>query len=184
MFSPRCHFTVLHSLQSSLALRKRGHWWKKMVSVSISATTMGSNVHNKKQERKNKKRWSRSFLFFWYRFMLWNICIFAFPNEPTFVKKSATFLTLEITPKTFSGQKNRWSRTRNFYYIENFAIPIGCPHSTEVALLRCTQRLRVWYMAFAKIYLKNAEIYQQCWLEESRQRLENVHRTHLVLASG
>ena len=88
------------------------------------------------------------------------------------------------TGNTFRTKKPyRWSRTRNFYYIENFAIQIGCPHSTEVALLRCTQRLRVWYMAFAKIYLKNAEIYQQCWLEESRQRLENVHQTHLVLST-
>ena len=28
-----------------------------------------------------------------------------------------------------------------------------------------------------------AEVIQQCWLEESEQWLENVDRTHLVLAS-
>ena len=29
-----------------------------------------------------------------------------------------------------------------------------------------------------------AEVNQLCWLEDSGQRLENVDRTHLVLASG
>ena len=42
--------------KAALLCEKEGIGEKRMVSVSISATTMGSNVHNKKQERKNKKR--------------------------------------------------------------------------------------------------------------------------------
>ena len=38
--------------------------------------------------------------------------------------------------------------------------------------------------AFPKIYFNVAEISRRRWLEEGGQRLENVDRTHLVLASG
>ena len=44
-----------------------------------------------------------------------------------------------------------------------------------------TQRPHVLISAFPKIYFDVAEIYEQHWLEESG--LENVNRTHLVLAS-
>ena len=39
-------------------------------------------------------------------------------------------------------------------------------------------------LGIPKNYFDVAEIYQCRWLEESGQRLENVDRTHLVLASG
>ena len=35
-----------------------------------------------------------------------------------------------------------------------------------------------------QIYFDFADIFCQCWSEESRQRIENVDQTHLVLASG
>ena len=38
--------------------------------------------------------------------------------------------------------------------------------------------------AFPKIYFNVAEISRRRWLEEGGQRLENVDRTHLVLAAG
>ena len=47
-----------------------------------------------------------------------------------------------------------------------------------------TQQPRVRFSAFPKIYFLIAEIYPCRWLEESGQRLLNVDRTHLVLASG
>ena len=39
-------------------------------------------------------------------------------------------------------------------------------------------------LTFSKFYFDVAEIYRRRWLEESGQRLENLDRTHLVLASG
>ena len=54
---------------------------------------------------------------------------------------------------------------------------------TEVASLLRTRRPWVRFLAFPKIYYNVAEIYQQSWLEETEQRLENVKRTHLVVAS-
>ena len=39
-------------------------------------------------------------------------------------------------------------------------------------------------LSFSEIYFDVAEIYRQSQLEESGQRLENVNRTHLILASG
>ena len=50
-------------------------------------------------------------------------------------------------------------------------------HGTEVAFLLLTRR-------FPKIDFDVAKIYQQRWVQESGQRLENVDPTHLVLASG
>ena len=52
-------------------------------------------------------------------------------------------------------------------------------HSTEVAFLLLTQRPRVQFSAFPF-----AEINRRFWIEESGQRLENIDRTHLLLASG
>ena len=43
---------------------------------------------------------------------------------------------------------------------------------------------RVRFLAFPKIYCDVAEIYQQSWSGKSGHRLENVDRTHLILASG
>ena len=61
---------------------------------------------------------------------------------------------------------------------------LGRLHSTEETFLILIQQHRVWFLAFPKIYFDVAEIYRQCWLEESGQRLENVDQTRLVLASG
>ena len=41
----------------------------------------------------------------------------------------------------------------------------------------------VQFSTFPKIYFVDGEIKQRGWLEESGQRLDNVERTHLVLAS-
>ena len=49
---------------------------------------------------------------------------------------------------------------------------------TEVAFLLLTQQPRVQFS------FPFAELYRRCWLEESGQRLENIDRTHLLLASG
>lgn len=57
-------------------------------------------------------------------------------------------------------------------------------HITEIAFLLFTQPPPVNFSAFPNIYLNVAEIYRQGWLEESAQRLENVERSHLALASG
>ena len=43
---------------------------------------------------------------------------------------------------------------------------------------------QVRFLAFPKIYFQVAEIYSRHWLEESGQRLDNIDRTNLVLASG
>ena len=47
-----------------------------------------------------------------------------------------------------------------------------------------TQWTWIRYSAFTKIYFDVAAIYRWRWLKESDQRLENVDKTHLVLASG
>ena len=62
-------------------------------------------------------------------------------------------------------------------------------HSTEVAYLCLTRHPWVWDPVFPKKIFRgkiinDAEVTQQRWLEESGQWLENVHQTHLVLASG
>ena len=57
-------------------------------------------------------------------------------------------------------------------------------HCTKVAFLLLTQQTWVQFLAFPKMYFVVAEINQQHWSEESGQRVENVDRTHLVLASG
>ena len=44
-----------------------------------------------------------------------------------------------------------------------------------------TQKPRVRFSAFTKIYLDVAEIYRWRWLEESGQRLDNANQIHLVL---
>ena len=56
-------------------------------------------------------------------------------------------------------------------------------HSTEVAFLLLTKQLQVRFLALPKTFSGVAEIYQWCGLESSGQRLENVDRTHLALAS-
>ena len=61
---------------------------------------------------------------------------------------------------------------------------VGGLFSTEVAFLLLTQQPQVRFPALPKIYINVAVTYQQRWLEENGQRLENVDRTHLVLASG
>ena len=53
-----------------------------------------------------------------------------------------------------------------------------------VAFLLFNQQPRVPFPAFPKIYFDVAEIYQLRWLEESEQWLENVDRTHPVLANS
>ena len=60
----------------------------------------------------------------------------------------------------------------------------GRRHSTEIAFLLHTQRTRVWFLAFGKIYFDVAEIYWRCWSEESERWFENVDQTHLVQARG
>ena len=57
----------------------------------------------------------------------------------------------------------------------------GC--IAEVAFLLLTQQPRVRFSAFLNFF-DVPEIYRRHWLEKSGQRLENVDRTHLVLASG
>ena len=57
-------------------------------------------------------------------------------------------------------------------------------HSTEVAFLLIAWRPPVQCSAFTNVYFDVAKIYQLRWLEKSGQTLENVDRTHLVLASG
>ena len=57
-------------------------------------------------------------------------------------------------------------------------------HSLEVPFLLCSQWPWVRFLAFPQIYFDVAEIYCRHWFEESGQRLENVGRTHLVLASS
>ena len=69
-----------------------------------------------------------------------------------------------------SHQRSRWRAS-------------GELHCTEVASLLRTQRPRVRFLAFPKIYYDVAKIYRRCWLEETGQRIENVKRTHLVVAS-
>ena len=39
-------------------------------------------------------------------------------------------------------------------------------------------------LTFSKFYFDIAEIYRRRWLEESGQRLENLDRTRLVMASA
>ena len=60
--------------------------------------------------------------------------------------------------------------------------------STEVAYLLLTQQPQIRLPVFQKMFRGNiidvAEVNQRRWLEESGQWLENVDRTHLVLASG
>ena len=61
----------------------------------------------------------------------------------------------------------------------------GGLQSTEVVFLLITQRPPVFFLATPKIEIDlDTEIYRQRWLEGSGQRLENVDRTLLVLASG
>ena len=61
-------------------------------------------------------------------------------------------------------------------------------HSTEVVYLLLTQKPQVRIPAFPIFFSGNffkvTEVNQQRWWEESGQWLENVDRTHLVLASG
>ena len=61
---------------------------------------------------------------------------------------------------------------------------VGRLFNSEVAFLLLIQQPQVRFSAFLKIYIDVAVTYQQPWLEESGQRLENVDRTHLVLAVG
>ena len=61
---------------------------------------------------------------------------------------------------------------------------LGGLHSTEVVFLLLNQQPWVRFLVFPQNYFDVAEIYQQHWLEVSGQRLKNVDRTHLVLASG
>ena len=55
-------------------------------------------------------------------------------------------------------------------------------HSSEVANLLLTQQPPVRFPGFPK-FIDVAEVNQWRWLQESGQWLENVDRTHLVLAS-
>ena len=55
--------------------------------------------------------------------------------------------------------------------------------SAEEAFMLLTQRHRVRYSAFPKIYFDVVEIYRPHWFEENGHRLENVDQT-LVPASG
>ena len=74
--------------------------------------------------------------------------------------------------------RNEWKVFETLtYYIG------GGLRSTKVAFLRLTQWPQVRFLAFQKIYFNVAEIDWQRWLEESGKRLDNVNRTHLVLAS-
>ena len=57
-------------------------------------------------------------------------------------------------------------------------------NGTEVTFFLLTQRPRVRFSVFLKIYFNVNDIYQWHLLEESRQRLENVDGTNLVLTSG
>ena len=57
----------------------------------------------------------------------------------------------------------------------------GVLHSTAVAYLLLTQHSQ---KKFREKIIGVAEVNQWCWLEESGQWLQNVDRTHLLLASG
>ena len=78
--------------------------------------------------------------------------------------------------KTF-GQEPLEDRELKLVFIQGL-------HCTEEANLLLTQQPRIRFSAFTKIYFDVAEIYRWHQLEESGQWLENVERTHLVLASG
>ena len=60
----------------------------------------------------------------------------------------------------------------------------GRLHRTEVPILLHTQWPWVWFSASPKNYFDVAEINWWGWLETRGQRVENVDRTHLVLACG
>ena len=71
-----------------------------------------------------------------------------------------------------------YSRDRDDQHKPHYMISCTWQHCTSYSFV-------IWENAAYPINIINvAEVIQRCWLEESGQWLDNVDRTHLVLASG
>ena len=79
-------------------------------------------------------------------------------------------------PKT-----SQWRDLFNTFIIWSMVILGG---STEVAYLLLTQQHWVQFLAFPRIFLLMLLTFIDWTAQNSGQRLDNVNKTHLVLASG